>query len=74
MYANIDERVYLSVFYIDMLQRKHKEFYNVNFIGGAERLQDDEGTILFKEWKSLNLHEISSLKVDDILNDVAKKF
>lgn len=73
-YANTNEKVYAVVYYIDMLRREHVEYYSVKFIGSAERLSEDEGKKIFSEWKNSDHRELSSLKANDLLDEIAKKF
>ncbi len=70
IFVSTDEVVYISLYYTDLLQREHVEYYKVNFIGSAERLQSEEGEQIFTEYTKSTPRELSSLNANDIINEL----
>jgi len=71
--AYSEEEFYLSIHYVDALKRVHNEYYQVYFVDGAVMLQNEVGENIFKEAKYPNTRELSKLKSDELLDEIAKK-
>lgn len=64
----LEERVFLALTYLDLLDRRHEEYYEVPTVGGGWRLPDATGRRIFEEWRSPQRLEMSKLDPDTLLN------
>ena len=67
-FANLDERLIVRMFYRDLLDRQHEDYYEVRPVSGGTRLANDVGKISFDRWGAGQQIVLANLTADDLLN------
>jgi hypothetical protein len=67
----VEERILVTLSYFDLLDRPHKDYYEVPTVGGGWRLSDPDGEAAFKEWDKFPRLELSKVDPSALLNAAA---
>jgi len=71
--ANVDELIYVSLHYRDLLDRSHEDYYEVPTVGAGWRMADADGRAVFQRWKGSQKVELSSLNAEQLLTEATKR-
>ncbi len=67
-FANLTEQIVVRLRYVDLLNRRHEDYFSANPVGGGSRMADEVGKARFAKWDAAPRVELSNLRAEDLLD------